>query len=134
MFHFFCNFVLGSIPDPGWNDPPNFSYDALNPPTGPKRANLLNKRVAYPMAPQSGTSPPSGGMNPTLPPSTVTSAVPPSAAQGGFGGNRSRNSSESSGAAQEPGPDKAETLSRVKSNLEEVVNRSYSLSATEVNF
>lgn len=121
----------GSIPDPGWNDPPNFSYDALNPPTGPKRANLLNKRVAYPMASQAGTSPPSGGMNPTLPPSAVTNAVPPSILQVGLGGNRSRTSSESSNATNEPGPDKVETLSRVRSNLEEVVNRSYSLSATE---
>ncbi|XP_034252783.1 steroid receptor RNA activator 1-like isoform X2 [Thrips palmi] len=121
----------GSIPDPGWNDPPNFSYDALNPATGPKRANLLNKRVAYPLASQSGTSPPSGGMNPTLPPSTVTTAVPPTILQGPFSGNRSRTSSESSSATNEPGPDKTETLSTVRSNLEEVVNRSYSLSATE---
>lgn len=85
------------------------------------------------MAPQSGTSPPSGGMNPTLPPSTVTSAVPPSVLQGGLGGNRSRTSSESNSATNESGPDKAETLSRVRSNLEEVVNRSYSLSASEVS-
>lgn len=121
----------GSIPDPGWNDPPNFSYDALNPPSGVRRSSLLNKRVAYPMAPQPGTSPPTGGMNPTLPPTTKTTALPPSGLQGNFSGNRSRTSSESANYSSEPALDKMETLSKVRSNLEEVVNRSYSLSASE---
>ncbi|KAJ1532105.1 hypothetical protein ONE63_000734 [Megalurothrips usitatus] len=122
-------FSLGSVPDPGWNDPPNFSYDALNPPNGQKRANLLNKRVAYPLASQLGSSPPSGGMNPTLPPTTVTAAVPPSGLQTGFG-NRSRTSSES-GITNETAEDKSAMLAKVRTNLEEVVNCSFSLSPAE---
>ncbi|XP_026284287.1 steroid receptor RNA activator 1 [Frankliniella occidentalis] len=121
----------GSVPDPGWNDPPNFTYDALNPPTGPRRSSLLNKRVAYPMAPQMGSSPPTGGMNPTLPPSAITTAVPPSGLQVGFTGNRSRTSSECSNANNDPLPDKLEAMSKVISNLEGVVNQSFSLSQAE---
>lgn len=84
------------------------------------------------MAPQLGTSPPSGGMNPTLPPTTKTTALPPCGSQAGFDGNRSRTSSESGNSSNEPALDKVETLSKVRSNLEKVVDQSFSLTPAEV--
>ena len=80
------------------------------------------------MSSHSGTSPPSGGMNPTLPPVSKTTAVPPS----GCVGNRSRTSSESSNTANEAILDKVDTMSKVIHNLEGVVNQSYSMSQAEV--
>lgn len=40
--------------DPGWNDPPKFSYNAQTPSNKPR--NILNKRVAFPLS--SATSSP----------------------------------------------------------------------------
>lgn len=58
------SFVIHSVPvthDPGWNDPPIFSYDAVTATTQsktPKRGLLLNKRVAFPLSSQSPSSMP----------------------------------------------------------------------------
>ncbi|GLH05819.1 Uncharacterized protein GBIM_11383 [Gryllus bimaculatus] len=74
--------------DPGWNDPPTFSYDATKITAQPgKRGTLLNKRVAFPMSPSTGgctsTQSPSGVSEqpplrpPIGPPCNAPSGAPP---------------------------------------------------------
>jgi len=67
-------------PDPGWNDPPTFSYDkATEIQTNAYRKGVtLNKRVAYPMS-TSNRPISTGGIDPTLPPSNinVSQVLPP---------------------------------------------------------
>uniref|UniRef100_A0A2A4JGX2 SRA1/Sec31 domain-containing protein n=1 Tax=Heliothis virescens TaxID=7102 RepID=A0A2A4JGX2_HELVI len=68
--------------DPGWNDPPKFSYNAQTTPNKPR--NILNKRVAFPLS--SATSspvtmppvnlPPMPAMFPPAPPPQAPSIHP----------------------------------------------------------
>nr|CAD7259951.1 unnamed protein product [Timema shepardi] len=68
--------------DPGWNDPPLFSYDASKSGGQPKRGHVLNKRVAFPLGPKSESTskiPTSNPSHPlTMPPLPPVSALPPS--------------------------------------------------------
>jgi len=55
-----------------------YSYESTNAagqPNPNKKVNILNKRVAYPLGQSTAGS---GGMNPMLPPSTITAPLPPS--------------------------------------------------------
>lgn len=55
--------------DPGWNDPPMFSYDSHSSQiTSEKRVNILNKRVAFPLHSSPETSNKLPSIDPTLPP------------------------------------------------------------------
>ncbi|PNF42879.1 hypothetical protein B7P43_G12894 [Cryptotermes secundus] len=61
--------------DPGWNDPPVFSYDAVTATAQskiPKRGLLLNKRVAFPLSsqPSSNKCTATKNMPPPMPTST----------------------------------------------------------------
>lgn len=65
--------------DPGWNDPPVFSYDAVAGTAQsktPKKGLLLNKRVAFPLSsqPPSNKPPTANNVLPTIP---MTSTGPP---------------------------------------------------------
>lgn len=65
--------------NPGWNDPPVFSYDAVAGTAQsktPKRGLLLNKRVAFPLSsqPPSNKPPTTNNVLPAIP---MTSAGPP---------------------------------------------------------
>lgn len=69
-------FVLAISHDPGWNDPPLFSYDehtAQLKSTKPR--TLLNKRISFPME---SSSPPTASVDPTLPLQTFNlDSLPP---------------------------------------------------------
>ncbi|KAG0724339.1 Steroid receptor RNA activator 1 [Chionoecetes opilio] len=62
-------------PERGWNDPPKlaFSRAGTNPPAGPGRHRLLNKRVPIPLNPQ----PQGSAGSPPVPPSLKASDGPP---------------------------------------------------------
>lgn len=67
MFIYYFIFILAKC-DPGWNDPPTFSYNA-QPSPGTKPRLALNKRVAFPLQGTNST---------TTPPNPLSSEVPPS--------------------------------------------------------
>lgn len=70
------SFIIHFVPvthDPGWNDPPVFSYDAVTAiaqSKTPKRGLLLNKRVAFPLSSQ-----PPSDMPPTMPANSIPSGI-----------------------------------------------------------
>ncbi|CAB3245288.1 unnamed protein product [Arctia plantaginis] len=59
--------------DPGWNDPPKFSYNAQVTPNRPR--NILNKRVAFPMSNVTSSPAPMSPAN--LPPMPQVFSPPP---------------------------------------------------------
>jgi hypothetical protein len=77
------SFVMHFVPvthDPGWNDPPVVSYDAVTATAQsktPKRGLLLNKRVAFPLSSQSpsGMPPTTNSMLPAMPASNIGSGL-----------------------------------------------------------
>lgn len=60
--------------DPGWNDPPKFTYNAQQTTPGRPR-NFLNKRVAFPLSNSSTPTPPAPVNLPPMP-ALVPSAPP----------------------------------------------------------
>lgn len=70
--------------DPGWNDPPVFSYDTTKAAgQSGKRGPLLNKRVAFPLGPSSSGKPStqsSASDAPPLLPPVIPPNMPPSSA------------------------------------------------------
>ena len=87
-FFFKYNFLsLIATHDPGWNDPPLFSFDAVNTTVQSKttKKTLLNKRVAFPLTShESSKSAPICTMIPqtlpnnSVPPATLTNISPAS--------------------------------------------------------
>lgn len=66
---------LSANHNPGWNDPPKLPYGSSQGSCATPTKRVLNKRVAFPLSPQSGVSAPSAqstGPPNTLPPPTAT--------------------------------------------------------------
>lgn len=64
--------------DPGWNDPPIFTYDkatAIQTAAASKKGAFLNKRVAFPISGSIGNSP--SGTQRTSFPNTESGPLPP---------------------------------------------------------
>ncbi|KAJ9582014.1 hypothetical protein L9F63_003597, partial [Diploptera punctata] len=101
--------------DPGWNDPPLFSFDTVNTTLQSKSAKktLLNKRVAFPM-----TSQQSSTKSPTtltsMPPTTNSSIAPAASPSSGHA-----NKTELSGSTD--CMDKEEALHKVLHIFDEVL-------------
>jgi hypothetical protein len=80
---YLLSFVIHFVPvthDPGWNDPPVFSYDAVTATAQsktPKRGLLLNKRVAFPLSsqPPSDMPPTTNNMLPAMPANSIPSGI-----------------------------------------------------------
>ncbi|PSN49149.1 hypothetical protein C0J52_14894 [Blattella germanica] len=89
--------------DPGWNDPPIFSYGDINATalTKTPKKTLLNKRVAFPMNLQSSSSSPvtsSSDVLPSVPPSNmIPPASMPNVAATGSASDTATNIVEHSG-------------------------------------
>ncbi|XP_049887165.1 steroid receptor RNA activator 1-like [Pectinophora gossypiella] len=71
-----CNNVSKVPYDPGWNDPPTFSYNAQQTTTPGRPRNFLNKRVAFPLS-GTGNTPAAGSTPPVnLPPLPTAPPIP----------------------------------------------------------
>jgi hypothetical protein len=112
--------------DPGWNDPPVFSYDAVTATAQsktPKRGLLLNKRVAFPLSsqPPTGMPPAANSMPPTMPASSVSSGImlglPPTADHA----TTARNTTEENARQS---LQKEDALQRVMEDFEQILKDS----------
>nr|CAD7400107.1 unnamed protein product [Timema poppensis] len=110
--------------DPGWNDPPLFSYDASKSGGQPKRGHVLNKRVAFPLGPKSESTSKIPTTNPshplTMPPLPPVSALPPSSS---LPCSKPEEAPSNSGLELIPPPvlSKQEGIQRVMENLTSVL-------------
>jgi hypothetical protein len=110
--------------DPGWNDPPVFSYDdvaARAQAKTPKRG-LLNKRVAFPMGsqPSSNVSPTTKSMLPPMPNRTGSAVQldqPPLTDHPSTASNTTEDNTKDT-------PQKEEALQRVMEGLECILKNS----------
>uniref|UniRef100_A0A1B6C3G5 SRA1/Sec31 domain-containing protein n=1 Tax=Clastoptera arizonana TaxID=38151 RepID=A0A1B6C3G5_9HEMI len=67
----------GTNYDPGWNDPPLFTYDEVKAQLkSSKPKNILNKRISFPLDPATSTSS-TPFIDPTLPPKPGETCHPP---------------------------------------------------------
>ncbi|KAL0275585.1 UNVERIFIED_CONTAM: hypothetical protein PYX00_003396 [Menopon gallinae] len=102
--------------DPGWNDPPLFTYDkaAAIQASATKKGISLNKRVAYPMTGKAMTA--SASPVPSSTPPSLPQMKPPPVCTGLMRPDSGTRTEESE--AQKL--DKSERLSKVLKNLEAV--------------
>ncbi|XP_069698684.1 steroid receptor RNA activator 1-like [Periplaneta americana] len=103
--------------DPGWNDPPLFSYDSVSQSKTPKRG-LLNKRVAFPLSSQSPSNvPPSTSVLPPLSTPASISNLPTVASKTTEVSNTTAETVEESSL----GFQKEEALQRVTEAFEKIL-------------